>query len=185
MATAYAIPLQKTHNLSFEPRLVCYPWHRWYGRAILTRQASGAHAELAYLCRLPESPPDVMLVELPRWMFDAAHCATMRLVDEPHVDCAALRILARTIAEQSVSIEPVVVVQPQATRQAGHGDTDDLISKGQSNIPASAVRRQASRAALERSQPVDAERSSQASSATPPQCSKKHVNVRPSKKGRP
>ena len=41
---------------SFEPRQVCYPWHRWYGRSVLTRKAGGAHADVAYFCKLPEAP---------------------------------------------------------------------------------------------------------------------------------
>jgi hypothetical protein len=181
MATAYAIPLQKTHNLSFELRTVFYPWHRWYGRTVLTRQASGAHAELAYLCRLPDAPPDVMLIEVPKWMFDAVLCATMRLINEPHVDCVALRILARTIAEQSVSMAPAVV-QPQVNRQAGHGDKHELIPTGQSNTPTGAVRRRASCAALEQSHSADAERSSQGSGAATREYSQKHVKVRSSER---
>lgn len=39
------------------------------------------------------------------------------LADEPHVDCAGLRDLARTITELSILVEQVVV-QPQVTRQA-------------------------------------------------------------------
>ena len=70
MAMVFAIPQQKTHNLSFESRQLCYRWHRWYGLTILTRAAGGAHADLAYLCKLPEAPPDIMLIEIPKWMFD-------------------------------------------------------------------------------------------------------------------
>jgi hypothetical protein len=181
MATAYAIPLQKTHNLSFELRTVFYPWHRWYERTVLTRQASGAHAELAYLCRLPDAPADVMLIEVPKWMFDTALCATMRRADEPHVDCVALRVLARTMAEQSVSMAPAVV-QPQVNRLAGHGDKNELIPTGQSNTPAGAVRGQGRCAALERSHSADAERSSQDPGAASRECPQKHVKVRSSKR---
>ena len=51
-------------------RQVCYPWHRWYGQTILTRRAGGAHADIAYFCKLLDSPLDAMLVEIPKWMFD-------------------------------------------------------------------------------------------------------------------
>ena len=77
MVADSAIPLQKTHSIAFESRQVCYPWHRWYGRNVLTRKAGGAQADVAYLCKLPEAPLDAMLVETPKWMFDAAHCATI------------------------------------------------------------------------------------------------------------
>jgi hypothetical protein len=128
MVADSAIPLQKTHNIAFESRQVYYPWHRWYGRSVLTRKAGGAHADVAYFCRLPEAPLDAMLVETPKWMFDAAHCATMRLRERPHVDCATLRTLKNSIAEQHASVK-AAVLQPQLSRQAGHGDIDDGDSK--------------------------------------------------------
>jgi hypothetical protein len=169
MATDYAIPLQKTHILSFEPRQVCYPWHRWYGLTILTRRAGGAHAELAYFCKLPEAPLDAMLVEVPKWMFDA-YCATMRLVDDPHVDCATLRALRNTIAEQSLSVK-TAVLQPQLTRQAGDGDIDGSDSTGKSNNTVGAVRRTARSSTLGRSHRAVAERSTQTTGATTRKCS--------------
>jgi hypothetical protein len=99
MATAFAIVRQKTHNIAFESRTLCYPWHPWYGKSILTRRAGGARFESAYHCKLPESPPDVMLVELPKWMFDSAECSTMRLAECPRVDVLALRSTRVQISE--------------------------------------------------------------------------------------
>jgi hypothetical protein len=32
----------------------------------LTRRAGGAHANVAYFCKLPEAPQDAMLVEIPK-----------------------------------------------------------------------------------------------------------------------
>ena len=93
---------------------------------MLTRRAGGAHADVAFLCKLPDAPLDAMLVEVPKWMFDAAHCATLRLAEQPHVDCATLRTLKSSIAEQRVSVK-VSVLQPQLSRQAGHGDTDGSV----------------------------------------------------------
>ncbi len=174
MATGCAIPLQKTHELSFEPRQICYPWHRWYGQTILTRRAGGAHADLAYFCKLPEAPLDAMLVEIPKWMFDAAHCAPMRLVDDPHVDCATLRTLRNTISEQCVSSK-AAVLQPQVNRQAGDGDADDTLPCT-SNYPTGAVRRPGHRARLERSQRAGAERRNQATGSTPHKCEDKQAN---------
>jgi hypothetical protein len=128
MVADSAIPLQKTHSIAFESRQVCYPWHRWYGHSVLTRKAGVAHADMAYFCKLPEEPLDAMLVEIPKWMFDAPHCATMRLRERPHVDCATLRTLKNSIAEQHASVK-AAVLQPQLSRQAGHGDIDDGDSK--------------------------------------------------------
>ena len=179
METAYAIPLQKTHELSFELKQVCYPWHRWYGQTILTRRAGGAHADVAYFCKLPDAPFDAMLTEIPKWMFDAAHCAPMCLVDDPHVDCATLRTLKSAVSEQRVSLN-AAVLQPQVSRQAGDGDADDT-SPCTSNYPTGAVRRAARRAKLERPQRVDAERCSQATRSTPPKCSDKHASLQPKK----
>jgi hypothetical protein len=179
MAMAFAIPLQKTHELSFEPRQVCYPWHRWYDQTILTRRAGGAHADVVYFCKLPDAPLDAMLIEIPKWMFDAAYCAPMRLVDDPHVDCATLRTLKSAISEQRVSVN-AVMLQPQVSRQAGDGDADDT-SPCTSNYSTGALRRAARRAKLERSQRVDAERCSQATLSAPRECSNKQANPQPKK----
>ena len=179
MATDCAIPLQKTHELSFEPRQVCYPWHRWYGQTILTRSAGGAHADVAYFCKLPDAPLDAMLVEIPNWMFDSAECEPMRLVDDPHVDCATLRTLRSAISEQNVSLK-AVVLQPQVSRHAGDGDADDTLSCTSSD-PAGTVRRANRRAKLERSQRVGAERCSQTNRSTSHNCSGKQASSHPKK----
>jgi hypothetical protein len=47
-------------------------------------------------------PVSSMLVEIPRWMFDAVECATMRSAGLPHVGCDALRALKNTINEVHV-----------------------------------------------------------------------------------
>ncbi len=178
-----AVPLQKTHIIAFEPRQVCYPWHRWYGRSVLTRKAGGVHAEVAFLCKLPEAPLDAMLVEIPRWMFDAAHCATLRLTEQAYVDCATLRTLKNSITEQRLSVK-ASVLQPQLSRQAGHGDTDDSDTTSQSDETTGAVRRTTRRTALERSHPTHARRSGKTSGATARQCSDEQSSLRPSRPGR-
>src|SRR6266566_6636462 len=166
MGADSAIPLQKTHNIAFEPRRLCYRWHPWYDHIVLTRKAGGAHADVAYFCKLPEVPLHAMLFEIPRWMFDAAQCATMRLAELfPHVDCATLRALRSMIAEQCVSAE-AVVLQPQLSRQAGHGGTDGNDSKRTPNCTAGAVRPTPRRTTLERSHPTDPHRSGKTSGAT-------------------
>jgi hypothetical protein len=183
MVTAYASPLQKTHSIAFEPRQVCYPWHRWYGRNVLTRRAGGAHADVAYFCKLPEAPLDAMLVEIPKWMFDAAHCATLRLTEQPHVDCATLRALKNSITEQRVSVR-TSVLQPHLSRQAGHGDKDDSDSKSKSDESVGAIRRTTHRTSLERSHPTHTRRSGKTSGATARQCSDERSSSHPSKTGR-
>lgn len=177
-ATGCAIPLQKTHNIAFEPRQVCYPWHRWYGRSVLTRRAGGAHSDVAYFCKLPESPLDAMLVEIPKWMFDAAHCSTLRLTDQPHVDCATLRTLKISITEQRVSVK-AAVLQPQLSGQAGHGDTDVNSFKKASNNTTGVVRRTTRRTALARSDSTLTRRGGKTSSATPRQCTDERSGSRP------
>lgn len=156
---------------------MCYPWHRWYGQTVLTRRAGGAHADVAYFCKLLDTPLDAMLVEIPKWMFDAAECARMRLANDPHVDCATLRILKSTITEQIVSLK-AAVLQPQISRHAGDGDADDT-SPCTSSPPTGAIRRAGRRAKLERSQRVDAERCSQASRSTSHKCADQQASPRP------
>jgi hypothetical protein len=39
------------------------------------------------------------LLELPKWMFDAAQCATMRIEESSRADCEALLLLKNTIAD--------------------------------------------------------------------------------------
>jgi hypothetical protein len=176
MGMGYAIPLQKTHSIPFEPRQVCYPWHRWHGRDVLTRKAGGAHADLAYFCRLPETPVDTMLVEMPMWMFDAAECATMQLMEQPHVDCRTLRNLKNTIAEQSVSLRTMMF----GIRQAGHGDMDGNDSPNQTNETASAVRRTGRGPALARPNRVNTGRGGQTSSSAAGQCTDERPSSRSS-----
>lgn len=164
MAMAYAIPRQKTHEIKFELREVRYPWHRWFGRSIETRRAGGVHCDTAYLCKLPEAPPWTMLVEVPKWMFDAAECGSMRIENTPFVDCTVLRGLNRTIAEQRASLGPAVI-QPQLSRKSGNGGADDGDSKSSQDNTDGAVRRTTPRTALERSSGEDANRSSDSSGA--------------------
>jgi hypothetical protein len=166
-----AIPLQKTHNILFEPRRLCYPWHPWFGRSVLTRKAGGAHAQIAYFCRLPDAPLDAMLVEVPRWMFDASKCARMRLAEIPHVDCATLCTLKVTIAEQYVSVK-TVVLQPQLPKQVNHGGTDANTSKKKSNGAVGVVQRKSRCATLARSQRAHTHRGNQPSS--PPARQRSH-----------
>jgi len=105
---ALRILQRKTHNLSFECRKLQYRWHPWYGCDVLTRKAGGENAATAYFCKLPEMGDDAALIELPKWMFDAAQCATMRIEDRAYADFEALRLLKTTIADLCASKGPAV-----------------------------------------------------------------------------
>jgi hypothetical protein len=174
-----AIPLQKTHSIVFEPRRLCYPWHPWHGRSVLTRKAGGAHADMAYFCKLPEAPPHAMLVEIPKWMFDATRCASMRFAELPQVDCATLRALESMIVEQCVSAK-AVVLQPQLSRHTGHGGTDGNNFERTSKDTAGAVQRMPRRTVLEQSRRVNARRGSQTTSEATGQHSHGHPRRRSS-----
>jgi hypothetical protein len=123
-----------------------------------------------------------MLVEIPKWMFDVAYCATLQLTEQPHVDCATLRTLKNSIAEQRASVK-APVLQPQLSRQAGHGDTDGSPFQKASNNTTGAVRRTTRRTALERSHPSGARRGGKTSGATPRQCPDERSSSRPSRPG--
>ena len=100
-----AIPRRKTHDIAFELRRLCYPWHPWYGRDVLTRAGTGARADISYLCKLPDAPTAAMLVEIPRWMFDSGDCAAMQFAELAYVDCTALQALKGILAAESTRIE--------------------------------------------------------------------------------
>jgi hypothetical protein len=99
---------------------VCYPWHRWYGRDVLTSNGKGVYAVVSYACRLPDEPDAIL--QIPRWMFDSKICATMRIVEWPRVECTTLRDLRTLIAERGTA-STASVVQRQAS-QPIDGDAD-------------------------------------------------------------
>jgi hypothetical protein len=76
-----------------QDRRLCYPWHPWYSRSVLTRKAGGAHAGMAYFCKLPDAPLHAMLVEILKWMFDAARWAKMRVAELPGLKCDTVGFL--------------------------------------------------------------------------------------------
>jgi len=149
MGTACAVPLQKTHSIAFETKRLCYPWHRWYDRNVLTRAAGGARSDVMYFCKLPDAPLDAMLVEIPRWMFDPTQCSGMAVADAPHVDCETLHALKNT-TEQHVSVK-VTVLQPQLSRQPGDGGTIGNHSQTICSDAAHVIRRARRRTGLARS----------------------------------
>lgn len=149
----FANPLRKTHSLTFESKQLFYPWHRWHRLELLTRKGTGPHSEHSLWCRLPEDPPDAAMVAIPLWMFDAAVCATMRLGDQPSVDCAALRALQDLIGELRAG-GPREVLQHQQS-QPENGDTD-------ANDKAASISNRSARAVLRAKAPAAVERPSRA-----------------------
>lgn len=116
-----------------------------------------------------------MLVEVPKWMFDAAECAEMRIEALARIDCETLRALMKTIIEQRASLKSAVI-QPQTTGQAGYGDTD---GSSKSEEAVDVVRRTTRRAALERSPPADKGRSGKPSGALADQHAGRQSSSRP------
>jgi hypothetical protein len=90
---------------------------------VLTRPATGVHADAAYFCKLPDAPVDTMLNEIPRWMFDASHCAAMKLRVLAQVNVPSLQTLKGPLATQPTSVQGPMI-QPQLSRHAGHEDKD-------------------------------------------------------------
>jgi len=178
-----AVPRKKTHDITFDSRRLCYRWHRWYDQDILTRPAGGARADATYFCKLPEASLHEMLVEIPRWMFDAAECASMRVMDMPHVDCQTLRALKNAVAEQSASLK-AAVLKPQLSRQAGDGDIDGNDIQHTSNHATNAVQRTPARSGMERSRRAHANRGGPIAGATDDQLSRKQSQSNSSKPGR-
>jgi hypothetical protein len=148
----------KTHGAAFELRRLCYPWHRWYGRDVLTHRSGGVYAALSYTCRLPEEP-DTML-QIPRWMFDIKICATMRVAGRPCVECSTLRELQTLIAERGATAT-AVVVQRQAS-QPIDGDADGKNPATRSAHATGPVLGKGRRAAVERTERTNASRGGKA-----------------------
>jgi hypothetical protein len=184
MAKASASRLRKTHNLTFDSKQLFYPWHRWYGREILTRKATGPYSEQVFWCRLPDDAPDVMLIAIPRWMFDASTCATMRRGDRPIADCTGLRALRDLIGELRAGA-PRTVLQHQASQPENDGDADANDNpQSISNQSAHDVLRESTAAALAESAAISASRSDQKSRSASVQRSRKPPRRRRSSKRR-
>ena len=116
------VPDERTHDHKThktEERVICYPWHPLYQKAVwvIAQRCTSPHA--VYKCRLAERE-DRYGWELPVWMFDQAECATMRLTEAPHVSWHALRELQRVLAE---TMGNVVVQHRQLLAPGGTDET--------------------------------------------------------------
>jgi hypothetical protein len=163
--SALANRSQNTHRSSFEVKVLLYPWHLWHGQNVLTRKASGIHADLAYLCVLADASPDARLAEIPRWMFDAATCTAVRLERTPSVDCAALRGLRGLLSLQRRSLSEEMV-QRQSSECATNGDADGNNHEPEKSAAVGAVLRTKRRASVAGPRRLDTRRGSAATSAT-------------------
>ena len=77
-----------THNTAF--REVCYPWHPWFGRTVAVYEVLVKQGQSVCRCGLEEDRSR-LAVEIPAWMFEAAACRGLRLLQAPAVSGDALR----------------------------------------------------------------------------------------------
>ena len=112
---------RNAHGSESELRRLCYRWHRWYGRDVVTQKSTGTYAPFTYACRLPEEQGTVRL-HIPRWMFDATACEAMGIGPAPRVDYATLRALQTFLRDLGAPVT-LPVVKPRLS-QSDHGDGD-------------------------------------------------------------
>src|SRR5207247_1003042 len=65
-----------------------YPWHRQYGQTLPVddERVTALRRERIFLCPLPDGTRAV----IPAWMTSRERCATLQLVETPHVSLAVL-----------------------------------------------------------------------------------------------
>ena len=95
-------PQQNAHIT--ETREVQYPWHSWYGKAVYIFGVVAKSEHPIFRCALDrgENAPQL---EIPQWMFDAAACCGMTLVETASVSVGTLRDLTRLICAVEGSTE--------------------------------------------------------------------------------
>ena len=112
---------RNTHGNESEVKRLHYQWHRWYGRDVITQKSTGVYAPLTYACRLAEEK-DAALLNIPRWMFDAAACDPMRIDPAPMVGYATLRALQVLLRDLATHVPPPVVKPHSSQYDYGDGD---------------------------------------------------------------
>jgi hypothetical protein len=75
-----------------DEREVLYPWHPWAGRFVRIKEVVVRKTGDVFRCVCCDPSMEVVQ-ELPSWMFDRAACAAVRVLTNPLVDFAALRVL--------------------------------------------------------------------------------------------
>jgi hypothetical protein len=77
---------------STESREVCYPWHPWFGHAVVVYEVLVKQGHSVCRCGLEEQR-NRRSIEIPTWMFEPATCGRLRVLSVPTVECDALREL--------------------------------------------------------------------------------------------
>jgi hypothetical protein len=79
-----------------ESRVVLYRWHPWSGRSAYIFGAFTKGEQAVFRCTL--EPADVARsLEVPQWMFDAAACCRVALVEAASVNVETLRAFDRLL----------------------------------------------------------------------------------------
>ena len=92
-----------------EELVVRYPWHPLYGSKVFIRKSVTKDGLPRYRCGLPNQE-NCSGFEMPQWMFDSVLCSSMRVREDPLVDCFALqeleallsRFTCRSVVSQQV-----------------------------------------------------------------------------------
>ena len=130
---------RNAHGSESELRRLCYQWHRWYGRDVVTQKSTGVYAPFTYACRLADEKGAVLL-HIPRWMFDATACKAMGIGPAPRVDYTTLRALQAFLRDLGTAVT-LSVVKPRLS-QSDHGDSDgNKLKKKPDRAAADAVSR--------------------------------------------
>jgi len=115
-----------------ETRAVCYPWHPWYGRAVVIRTALVKRDRSLFHCQL-EPDDRVKSLEIPQWMFEPTLCGRMRLQETPVVSSDALLWL-KSLLTQVADSSATAVVQAQHSFTPAEGDADAMCPCSTANL---------------------------------------------------
>ncbi|MBB4096447.1 hypothetical protein GGQ79_005020 [Ochrobactrum pecoris] len=107
-----------------------YPWHPWSGRFVHVHEAlsKGTHI---FRCSLSGSSSGRHL-EVPAWMFDRSLSGYWRSLPVPHVDLAALHVLAKLLDDADTSSQSggmsAALISHEASRRDVHAKSTHDIS---------------------------------------------------------
>lgn len=97
--------------------VVAYRWHPLFGREVSVNKSYERQGVAMHRCHL-DGYRGGRGFDLPQWMFDAHHCAAMRLVDRPQVSLASLQALHRL----AVAVAGAKRVQAEHLQSLAQGD---------------------------------------------------------------
>lgn len=119
---------QNTHGT--EVRELLYPWHPWFGQHVHVHAALAKRVDI-FRCSLSGVPSD-RLLEVPAWMFDRAVSGNWRSLPVPHVDLAALHVLAKLLDDADTSSQSggmsAALISHEASRRDVHAKSTHDIS---------------------------------------------------------